>query len=121
MRRCSWMIRMTVVLDISSLTEISLSVSRLSLSTSSSICLMSSSVTTSRGRPSRGSSSTLSLPRRKYLAHSFTVDYEGEASPYTPSKRCLIAAGASPSLLRKLITARYPTFDIAETQRNTSY
>ena len=87
--RSSWMIRMTVVLGISILTEISLSVSRLSLSSSSSILF--SSVTTSTGRPSSGSSLTLSLLRQNCLAHSCTMEYEGEASPKAPSKRCLIA------------------------------
>ena len=120
MWRCSWMIRMTVVLGISSLTEIFLSVNRLPLSSFSSIRLMFSSVTTSTGRHSRGSSSTLSLPTRNCLAHSCTVEYEGEALTKAPSKRCLIA-GASSSLPRNLITMRYSTFDIAVAHRNISY
>jgi hypothetical protein len=55
-----------------------------------------------------------SLPKRNCLVHSFTVEYEGEDSPYTVSKRCLISVGLLPSFVRNLMTASYSILNILE-------
>jgi hypothetical protein len=48
-----------------------------------------------------------SLPKRNCLAHSFTVEYEGEVSPYITPKLCLISTGLLRSFVRNLMTAQY--------------